>query len=92
MGNVVSNVQEIFIGEKEPPTPEIKSLTDRQIELIKKSWAIPYANPLDSGEMVLYTYFERFPENQQKFQAFRNTPLIMLKGTHGFRSHAHKIM
>ncbi|KAG5668877.1 hypothetical protein PVAND_016797 [Polypedilum vanderplanki] len=92
MGNVVTNVQEIIASNKEPPTPELKQLTERQIEIIKNTWAVPYSKPLDSGEIILYTYLERFPMNQQKFAAFRNTPIIMLKGTPGFRSHAHKIM
>lgn len=36
--------------------------------------------PLDAGEKILYMYLERFPHNQQKFAAFKNTPLMMLKG------------
>lgn len=35
--------------------------------------------PYDAGEKVLYMYFDRFPHNQEKFQAFKNTPLLMLK-------------
>lgn len=38
------------------------------------------SKPLDSGEKILYMYFEKFPQNQQQFAAFRNTPLMMLKG------------
>nr|BAO18441.1 globin [Polypedilum nubifer] len=92
MGNVVSNVQEIIAANKEPPTPELKQLTQAQIDIIKRTWAVPYAKPADSGEIILYTFLERFPLAQQKFHAFRNTPIIMLKGTPGFRSHAQKIM
>lgn len=33
----------------------------------------------DTAEKIFYAYLERFPENQQVFQAFRNTPLLMLK-------------
>lgn len=51
-----------------------------------------HAQPIDTGEKILYTYLERFPHNQQRFAAFKNTPIIMLKGTPGFRSHANKIM
>ncbi|KAL7015517.1 hypothetical protein ACKWTF_016498 [Chironomus riparius] len=92
MGNVVTNVQQIISGDKEPITPILKPLTERQIEIIKRTWAIPYSKPGDSGEIILYTYLEQYPNNQVKFQAFRNTPLVMLKGTPGFRSHASKIM
>lgn len=41
--------------------------------------------PFDSGEKLLFKYFDRFPHNQEKFQAFRNTPVLLLKGTPGFR-------
>lgn len=41
--------------------------------------------PFDSGEKILFIYFDRFPHNQDKFQAFRNTPILLLKGTPGFR-------
>ena len=43
MGNVVTNVQQIISGDKEPITPPLKSLTERQIEIIKRTWAIPYS-------------------------------------------------
>lgn len=39
-----------------------------------------FFQPHDFGEKILLLYFERFPHNQQKFAAFRNTPLIVLKG------------
>lgn len=44
MGNVITNVQQIVTGaDKEPETPPLKPLTDAQIQIIKKSWQIPYA-------------------------------------------------
>lgn len=43
MGNVVTNVQQIISGDKEPITPPLKPLTERQIEIIKRTWAIPYS-------------------------------------------------
>ncbi|XP_070508519.1 globin CTT-IIIA-like [Chironomus tepperi] len=94
MGNVITNIQSImaFSQHEEIKNPEPKTLSDRQVAIIKKSWEIPFAKPLDSGEKILYTYLEKFPHNQDRFAAFRNTPIIMLKGTPGFRSHANKIM
>lgn len=44
MGNKIANFSSIIVGKKEPPTPELKILTERQIEIIKETWAIPYAN------------------------------------------------
>ena len=43
MGNVIANIHEIISGDKEPPTPPLKPLTDKQIEIVKKTWEIPYA-------------------------------------------------
>lgn len=100
MGNVVRSVQNRIVKSEEVPTPPLQSLTESQVEIVKRTWEIPAAKvsvcasfndvpskpfsapsqPLDSGEKILYLYFERFPHNQQKFSAFRNTPLIMLKG------------
>ncbi|KAG5668876.1 hypothetical protein PVAND_016796 [Polypedilum vanderplanki] len=94
MGNVVANIHSImaFSKHEDIPIPEVKDLDERQISIIKKSWEIVFARPLDSGEKILYAYLEKYPHNQEKFAAFRNTPIIMLKGTPGFRSHASKIM
>lgn len=61
------------------PTPQIKELTAAQVDLIKKTWEIPNAKPFDSGEKILFVYFERYPHNQEKFSAFKNTPLLSLK-------------
>lgn len=60
-------------------TPELKELTKQQVEVIKRTWEIPSAKPSDSGIHILYIFFERFPHNQQKFYAFKNTPLENLK-------------
>lgn len=61
------------------PTPEFKELTQQQVDIIRKTWETPSAKPCDSGMHILYIFFERFPHNQQKFYAFKNTPLENLK-------------
>lgn len=45
MGNVVANIQSImaFSQHEEIKTPDPKTLTDRQVAIIKKSWEIPFA-------------------------------------------------
>lgn len=55
------------------------SLTPEQIALIQSTWAIPAKTPIDSGEAILYAYFEKYPKNQDKFNSFKNTPLLSLK-------------
>lgn len=54
-------------------------VTPEQIDIIKTTWKIPAANPVDSGEVILVKFFEKFPHNQQKFLAFKNLPLDSLK-------------
>lgn len=59
--------------------PMMTSLTPQQIAIIQSTWAIPAKNPLDAGEAILMAYFEKYPKNIEKFQAFKNTPLLSLK-------------
>lgn len=54
-------------------------MTPDQIDIIKTTWKIPAANPIDSGEVILLKFFEKYPHNQQKFLAFKNLPLESLK-------------
>lgn len=55
------------------------SLTPKQIEIIQKTWAIPSQNAIESGEDILIAYFSKYPKNQDKFNSFKNTPVLMLK-------------
>lgn len=48
--------------------------------------------PLDAGEKILYMYLERYPLNQQKFAAFKNTPLMMLKGKVTFNNNVIRFL
>ena len=75
MGNIVQK------KDTSIETPSMKTLTDLQIEIIKKTWEIPNAKTLDSGELILFRFFEKYPENQNSFVAFKNTPLLSLKGS-----------
>lgn len=57
----------------------MSSLTPQQISIIQSTWAIPAQNAIDSGEAILLAYFEKYPQNQNKFSSFKNTPLLSLK-------------
>jgi len=41
MGNIITNLQQKFIVSEDVQTPEMKSLDDAQIKMIKKTWEIP---------------------------------------------------
>lgn len=90
MGSVSSNV----CGENSTiiETPPVEALSDEEIQIVVETWKIPAKNLIDSGEAILFRFLEKFPHNQQKFVAFRNTPLLQLKGTPGFRTHAAKVI
>lgn len=80
MGNIIASMQKMFTQiDTTEPTPQLQVLTEAQVDLIKKTWEIPNAKPFDSGEKILYDYFERYPHNQEKFAAFKNVPLLSLK-------------
>lgn len=66
--------------QKKPTViPMMTSLTSEQIAIIQSTWAIPAQNAIDSGEAILLAYFEKYPKNQDKFNSFKNTPLLSLK-------------
>lgn len=67
-------------------------LTEAQKHDIIESWKIPAMNPIDAGEIILYKFFEKYPDNQQKFNRFKNVPLTQLKGTAPFRAHASRVV
>lgn len=68
---------------KEPEQPEIEMLplTAEQINIVKETWTAPWngGDCADSGEAILFRFFEKYPDNQNKFLAFKNTPLLSLK-------------
>lgn len=65
--------------KKSTVIPMMTSLTPEQIAIIQSTWSIPAKNALDSGEAILLAYFEKYPKNQDKFNSFKNTPLLSLK-------------
>jgi hypothetical protein len=78
--------------DESAPTPPLKTLSAEQIKIIQSTWEIPNAHPLDTGEKILFSFLEQYPHNMVHFHAFKNTPLLLLRGTPGFRSHASKIV
>lgn len=43
MGNIISNIQNRIIAVEYIPIPEMKNLTDCQVDIIKTTWEIPAA-------------------------------------------------
>lgn len=62
MGNVVTNIHSIiaFSKQEEIPIPEAKSLSDRQIKILKKSWEIVFARVSKFLVVVKYTELIRY--------------------------------
>lgn len=78
MGIIISYVIN-YLNPSSVYSPKMVALTGEQIDIIKATWKIPSANMIGSGEAILYKFFEKFPENQKKFHAFKNEPLDSLK-------------
>lgn len=60
-------------------TRTMRSLTPKQIQIIKDTWEVPKKDLEGSGEAILFRYFEKYPHNQQKFASFKNIELASLK-------------
>jgi len=75
----MGNIFQKHLPENEAPSPSVALLTGKEVDIIKETWKIPSANVHDSAELIFYTYLERFPHNQEKFVAFKDTPLAQLK-------------
>lgn len=43
MGNIISNIHQRIVAIEEIPIPPMKTLSESQVSLIKKSWEIPAA-------------------------------------------------
>lgn len=67
-------------------------LTDAQKHAIIASWTIPAMNPIDAGEIIFYKFFQKYPDNHQKFKKFKDMPLTQLKGFPAFRAHASRVV
>lgn len=78
MGVVVSY---IINNLKHPPAynPKMVALTPEQVQIIKTTWQIPAKDPEGSGEEILFRYFDKYPEHQDRFDSFRNVPILSLK-------------
>lgn len=74
MGTIIS-----MIKTKPDAIPEMVKLNDEDAANIKRTWEIPRATPLDAGEAILLKFFELYPHWQNKFEHFKNTPLLTLK-------------
>lgn len=43
IGNIISNIHQRIVAVEEIPIPAMKSLSEGQVNIIKKSWEIPAA-------------------------------------------------
>ncbi|KAG5668878.1 hypothetical protein PVAND_016798 [Polypedilum vanderplanki] len=74
----------------DPPTPPLRDLSDRQVEIIKNLWATLSGNFM---EKQFFIHFWNVTLNiKKRFTYFRNKPLVDLKGTHQIQRHSGKIM
>lgn len=62
------------------------NVTPEQVQILKANWAIPIANPMDTGEAVLIAFFTKFPQHKAHFKAFKNIPTEQLKVNDEFPS------
>jgi len=70
----------------------VLTLSEEQIQDLMKTWEIPAANMFDSGDQILFRFFEKHPQYLQYFPRFRNIELRDLRGKALFRAHASRIL
>lgn len=58
---------------------KMSSLTAKQVSEIVETWQIPAENLYDSGEYILYRFFEKNQDYQTYFKKFKYTALEELK-------------
>ncbi|XP_063703988.1 globin CTT-VI-like [Culicoides brevitarsis] len=67
-------------------------LTAEEVSLIQNMWHVLDRNLYDVGDVMLFKFFEKYPNYKKMFPKFRDTPLNDLKGSRAFRNHAYQIM
>lgn len=56
-------------------------LSAEHVKIINETWVTPWngGDCSDSGQAILIRFFGKYPENQNKFMAFKNKPITELK-------------
>lgn len=56
-------------------------LSAEHLKIIKETWEAPWngGDCSESGQAILLRFFGKYPQNQNKFMAFKNKPLSELK-------------
>ncbi|KAK0085934.1 hypothetical protein PV325_004228 [Microctonus aethiopoides] len=67
-------------------------LTGREIKLVQSTWAIIKKDPVASGIAIMSCFFERYPEYQAFFPAFKDVPREELSGNKRFQAHAASVI
>lgn len=76
MGVIIAKV---LRKEPELVAPDFLVPNAEQRQLILDTWEEPKKHLTDVGEVLLFRYLEKYPQNQDNFDAFRNVPLLSLK-------------
>ncbi|XP_015109832.1 globin [Diachasma alloeum] len=67
-------------------------LTGREKRLVQSTWSIVSRDPVASGVAIMTLFFERYPEYQALFSAFRDTPKAELPANKKFQAHCASII
>jgi hypothetical protein len=56
-------------------TPAMKTLSADQVSVIQSTWKIPKGDPEKYGQIILKSFFEKFPQYQAQFAKFKDIPV-----------------
>ncbi|XP_011310255.1 cytoglobin-2 [Fopius arisanus] len=67
-------------------------MTAREKRLVQNTWVIVSKDPVASGVAIMTLFFERYPEYQALFSAFRDVPREELPANKKFQAHCASII
>ncbi|XP_031848710.1 globin 1 [Nomia melanderi] len=71
---------------------EATGLTEKQKKLVQNTWAVIRKDEVGSGIAVMTAFFNKYPQYQQYFNAFKDVPLPELPNNKRFQAHCASII
>ncbi|XP_015434048.1 PREDICTED: globin [Dufourea novaeangliae] len=67
-------------------------LTEKQKRLVQNTWAVVRKDEVGSGIAVMTAFFNKYPETQRQFSAFKDIPLNELPNNKRFQAHCTSVI
>ncbi|XP_066583877.1 globin isoform X2 [Prorops nasuta] len=71
---------------------EATGLTERQKKLVINTWASLRKDPAGTGNVVMSSFFTKYPDYQKYFEAFKNVPISELSTNKKYQAHCISVI